>query len=93
MCALSALSNIRDKQLRDPVLHGIIEKLDSPTPHPSTRLFVLKAPCTVTISELLLVVPSHLRLSVIGQPQDALTARHCKGVRRLTMASHHCHQL
>lgn len=87
MCTLSALSHIRDEQRRDPILSELIQKLDSAAPDPSLRLFVLKDDTLYRYNvhpdgrELLLVVPTHLRLSVLGQLHDAPTAGHL-GVSR-----------
>lgn len=85
--ALSAFSNIGDQQRRDPHLRDIILRLSGPTTPPSLRMFLLQDGVLYRYSmhpdgpELLLVIPQHMRQTVLAQLHDIPTAGHL-GVSR-----------
>lgn len=85
--AITDFVHIADEQRRDSSLRPIIDGLNSPHPDPSLRMFVLhndtlhRYNARPDGAELLLVVPAHLRSTVLRQLHDAPTAGHL-GVSR-----------
>uniref|UniRef100_L7LV95 RNA-directed DNA polymerase n=1 Tax=Rhipicephalus pulchellus TaxID=72859 RepID=L7LV95_RHIPC len=85
--ALSAFANIGDEQRRDPHLRDIINRLSDPSTPSSLRLFVLQDGILYHYNmhpdgpDLLLVIPSHMRQTVLAQLHDVPTAGHL-GVSR-----------
>lgn len=85
--SLSAFDDIGAEQRRDDFLKNLIQRLTSTTPDPSLRMFELHDGILYRCNmrpdgpDRLLVVPSHLRRTVLAQLHDVPTAGHL-GVSR-----------
>lgn len=70
--SLSAFADLATEQRRDPIIRGIMDKLTSGSSDPSLRLFVLQDGILHRRSmrpsgpEMLLVIPRHLRTTVLS---------------------------
>ncbi|XP_049274221.1 uncharacterized protein LOC119403296 [Rhipicephalus sanguineus] len=92
--AITNLFNISAEQRRDPTLRKITDHLSSPTPDYSLRLFVIRDGTLLRRSfipdgpDLMLMIPAHLRSTVLAQIHDLPTVGHLGFSRTYDRARH-----